>query len=478
MPGAKTKKASVTAASVTATVPDGVLLLASALAKQGHSAVIVGGWVRDALLGRDHGADVDVATDATPEQVRAAVQGKRWLDSLWDAGERWGTLGLIAQGTPVEVSSFRDGASLPAKAPLAKRYAADAAHRDLTVNALALALPDRTLLDPVGARADLDARVLRAVGDPVARLAEDPLRVLRVARFAAQLGFAVEPRTATALSEVAPAVAGVAPERVREELTKLLVAEDPMAGLRLLRDSGALAVVLPEVAALVGLDQPPRYHDLDGFEHTLAAVSAVPADPVMRWAALLHDVGKPLTRTVEDTGRVRFHGHASAGQPVAERILGRLLFSKRETMRIRHLVGTHMVFNGVDLTKPRHVDRAVRKADLWVPDPHGVPELVVSAEEVATLKVADRAGHRDRDLLTDWSRDLAAAVADSRARGVREMTRSPVSGDELRAALGLDEGPLIGVAKRAIEEAVRDGKIAEHDKVGALKLARKAVKRA
>jgi len=459
-------------------LPHGVTLLAEALSAAGHGAVVVGGLVRDALLGRDHVADVDLATDATPAQVRAAVDGAPWLDSLWDVGERWGTLGLIADGTQVEVSTFRAAEDLRPDADVAARFAADAAHRDLTVNALGLALPHRALLDPTGGHADLDARVLRAVGDPTERLAEDPLRVLRVARLAAQLEFDVEPRTAAALAAAAPALARVSPERTRDELTKLLTSADPDRGLRLLRDSGALAVVLPEVAELVGLDQPPRYHDLDGFEHTLAAVTAVAPDPVMRWAALLHDIGKPGARSIDDTGRVRFHGHASAGIPIAEEILGRLVFSKRDTMRVRHLVGAHMVFNGVDLTKPRHVDRAVRKADLWLPGPHGVPELVVSAEEVAALKIADRAGHRDRDMLTDWSRDLNAAVAAARARGVREMTRSPVSGDELRAALKLDEGPLVGAAKHAIEDAVRDGKLAEDDKAGALKIARKAVKRA
>ncbi|MBW6469568.1 MAG: CCA tRNA nucleotidyltransferase, partial [Coriobacteriia bacterium] len=278
-----------------ASVPEPVLAIGRALHERGRDAVLVGGAVRDALLGVAS-ADWDLVTDAPAGEVRAVAGHTPGVRSLYDVGKRFGTLGIALEGGgTLEVSPYR--AEALQAATLDERFAADAALRDFTINAIGVDLATGALLDPVGGRADLAGRVLQAPGDPHERLAEDPLRVIRAARFVAELGFELEAATRDALPGAAPALDRVAVERVREELTRLLVAPFAPRGLEVLHESGALAVVLPEVAALDGVTQP-TFHDLDVLAHTIQAVGLAPATPVLRWATLLHDVGKPPTRTV------------------------------------------------------------------------------------------------------------------------------------------------------------------------------------
>lgn len=476
--------------------PRPVVALGRALADGGHDAVLVGGAVRDALLGRDHvregeppgdgagaggaGAegrgvavrDWDLVTDADPARLRVLAEAVPGVRTVYDLGERFGTVGVaIEGGHRLEVTRLRSEA-LAAPSPT-ERFAIDAGHRDFTVNSLGLDLTSGTLLDPTRGRDDLAARLLRAPGDPHARFAEDPLRVLRAARFVAELGFGIESATLAAMPVQAPRLSTVAPERVREELAKLLVGDHAGRGLRTMCDTGSLSAVLPEVAALDGVSQP-SFHDLDVLAHTIQAVESSPPRPILRWATLLHDVGKAATRTVEESGRIRFFRHAQEGAVITEAICRRLRMSVAETEAIVHLVAEHMRLGDVDFDNPRSVDRAVRKLDLWVGAGAGARRLA-SAEDAVELTIADFAATAHRADAPALRQALTHAVRDSRRRGTRPAVVSPVDGRELMREFGLAEGERIGVAKRAIENAITSCEIGPDDRDGALRVARKAL---
>lgn len=437
--------------------------LLDALAAGGRAVAVVGGAVRDAVMGREV-RDIDVAADATPDEVREACEGTTWCRRTFAVGERFGTVGVaLADGSVVEVSKFRGG-----------DVEADARHRDLTVNALAVLWPSLELVDVCGGRGDIARRVLRAPGDPAERFTEDPLRVLRAARFAAELGFALEPATAAAATDAAPRLTGVAVERVRDELTRTLLAAHADEGLATALRIGALETVLPEVAALDGVSQP-TFHDLDVFAHTVQCVASAPATRILRWAALLHDVGKATCRTVGEDGRIRFLGHAQQGALLAAKICDRLRLSKADARAITHLVATHMRLGELETDNPRAVDRAVRRLDLWEPGA-AAPERLVSAEDALELTLADFAATAHRSEIDEVRARLAAAVAESRERGTREPVRPLLSGRELITALGIPEGPLVGVAMRAIEDALEDGGLAPGDRRAAIDVARAALR--
>jgi len=445
--------------------------LADALLAHGHDAVLVGGAVRDTLMLR-HVADIDLVTDATPDDVRDLVRGAEWARSVYAVGERFGTLGVVlADGQVIEVSRYRDSAL--GLQTTAERFAADAARRDFTINAMGVDLATGTLLDPTGGRDDLAERRLQPPGDASARFAEDPLRVLRAARFASELGFDVELAIVNAAKGVAPELSSVAVERVRDELTRLLVANHPRWGLEVAHRCGALEAVLPEVAALDGVDQP-TFHDLDVLAHTLQTVENIEPTPRLRWAALLHDVGKGPTRSVEADGRIRFFGHAKAGANIADSICRRLRLSKADTAAIVHLVGEHMRLGELDPANERAVDRAVRKLDLWE---RGAPSEspVVSAEEVLELTVADFEATAHRSEGGRVRRALTDAVTASRERATKLEPTSPLSGTELMESLNIKQGEEVGAAKKAIEAAILEGELAADDRSGALQIARKAV---
>ena len=387
--------------------------LGRALLDAGHDAVVVGGAVRDSLMGRPV-TDVDLVTDATPDQVRSLVQRDKWARSSFAVGERFGTLGVVlSDGGVVEVSRYR--APALAHTTTYERFSADAELRDFTVDAMGVDLATGRLLDPLDGRIDIHDRLLRAPGDPAARFAEDPLRVLRAARLAAELGFDADAATFDALTRAAGQLETVAVERIRNELTKLLVSEHPAQGLDLASRSGALAVVLPEVAALDGVEQP-SFHDLDALAHTIQTVSNVAPTPVLRWAALFHDIGKGPTRSIEAGGRIRFFGHAKAGAALAEAACRRLRLSKADTAAIVHLVQEHMRLGELDVDNERAVDRAVRKLDARQ---RGVEteQPVVSAEQVLELTMADFEATAHREEAEPMRRRLAEAIAASRHRG-------------------------------------------------------------
>ncbi|WP_257308711.1 CCA tRNA nucleotidyltransferase [Geothrix fuzhouensis] len=307
--------------------------------------VVVGGAVRDELLGRPH-ADWDLATKLMPRAVmdRARVAGLKSIPT----GLQHGTVTVILEDRPIEITTFRsDGDYLDGRHPESVRLGVsleeDLSRRDFTINAMALPVGGGDLVDPFGGRADLEARILRAVGDPLRRFAEDGLRTLRACRFAAQLGFEVEADTLAAIPERLEVARKVAAERVLTELTKLLCGAEPKQGLDLLAQTGLLDLWLPELRPMIGCGQN-RHHRWDVWRHTLEVVRWAPAEPGLRWAALLHDAGKPGAKGLGTDGEVTFHGHEAQSLAIATIILERLKAAhalRGEVLALVRHHGTH-----------------------------------------------------------------------------------------------------------------------------------------
>lgn len=303
----------------------------------GYEAYAVGGCVRDSLRGVAP-KDYDVTTSALPEQTQRVFAGYRTIET----GLRHGTLTVLCLGQAIEVTTYRiDGGYTDGRHPDSVTFTAslqaDAARRDFTINAMAYA-PDRKIMDFYGGRADLAAHLIRAVGNPSARFDEDALRILRALRFASVLGFTIEEKTAAALRAGAGRLDAVSPERIREELIKLLCGR---AAESVLRDyADVVFTVLPELAPMRGFEQHSPYHCYDVWEHTLHAVGAIPPEPILRLAALLHDAGKPATFSLRE-GVGHFFGHAAASETLADALLRRLRFDRATREEICRLVRHH-----------------------------------------------------------------------------------------------------------------------------------------
>ncbi|MCU0483573.1 MAG: HD domain-containing protein [Chloroflexi bacterium] len=395
----------------------------------GHAAYLVGGCVRDLLAGRVP-ADWDVGTDARPDRLQALFPAARYEN-------RFGTVGVEAEGSIHEVTTFRaDGVYRDHRRPDAVSFAdgleEDLGRRDFTINAMALGRDPRTegpaameLVDPFGGRSDLAGRVLRAVGDPETRFSEDALRLLRAARFAAQLGFTVEPATLAAMTACAPLAGHLSGERVHAELGRLLAAPRPSVGLRLLEVTGVLAVVAPELALQRGVPQAKIPGD-DLWDHTCRTVDAVPADRILvRWAALLHDVGKPAT-----FADGHFVGHESAGATLAAAWLEGLRAPRAEIDLVVHLVAQHMF-----AYEPAWTDAAVRRFIRRVGP--------ASLDDLLALRAADNVGSGQpagNDGLDELSRRCGQQLA---ARVALRRAELAVDGDDL-AGIGIPPGPLMG----------------------------------
>jgi poly(A) polymerase len=322
----------------------------------GHALHLVGGSVRDALLGR-LGDDLDFTTDAHPEAVLALVDG--WADATWETGVAFGTVGVAKHGLRLEITTYRAEAYEPGSRNPTVSYGdslpADLARRDFTVNAMAVALPEWTapdaFVDPYGGLDDLAARVIRTPGRPEDSFGDDPLRMLRAARFAAQLGFSVDPAVVAAMSAMADRLTIISVERVNDELSKLLRAPTPRPGLQLLVDTGLAEHVLPELPALrLEIDEHHQHKDV--YEHTLRVLERAIAleddgpDLVLRLAALLHDIGKPRTRRKEPGGGVSFHHHEVVGASMAKRRLTALRYPKDVVAAVELLTALHLRFHG------------------------------------------------------------------------------------------------------------------------------------
>lgn len=413
----------------------------AALEAASFEAWYVGGCVRDSLLGLAPG-DWDIATNAAPEQTEAALGSFPTVG----AGVRYGTVTALVQGQPVEITTYRaEGRYTDHRRPDSVRFAQtleeDLARRDFTVNALAYH-PRRGLVDRFGGLADLEARRLRCVGDPDRRFREDALRLLRGPRFLAALGFSMELETDRALRENRALLKTVSGQRVREEMTRLLVGPYAERVLREYRE--VLFVALPELAPMDGCAQETPYHRWDVWEHTIRALAACPPDPLVRWAALLHDCGKPAVKFYGTDGVAHFHGHAEKGAELAAPLLDRLRFPRSEREKIVELVRLH----GTPLDPP---DKRARRllAQLG-------PERLF---RLLDLKRADSAAHapayrQERILFADRAEALARELLARREPlRVRDLA---VNGDDL-LALGIPEGPEVGRLLRRLLDQTLDG---------------------
>lgn len=429
------------------TLPAAVLAALRALRSAGFAAWVVGGCVRDALLGKTPD-DYDITTDALPEQVEAVFSGCRVIET----GRRHGTVTVLADGMPLEVTTFRvdlgysDGRH-PDGVAFTRSLREDLARRDFTVNAMAWS-PDEGLADPFGGQADLAAGLLRCVGEPKLRFSEDALRILRLLRFCAKLGFAVESGTAAAARALAPSLRRVSAERVQKELTQLLCA--PFAERALTEFPDVLAVPLPELLPCLGFAQHHPRHAYDVWTHCVKTLAAAePPEPALRWAALLHDFGKPDCFTQDEDGVGHFYGHAKRSAALAEQILRRLRFDRRTQERIVRLIEAH------DLPlkfEPEQQERVVRRLLSRL----GEEEFFL----LLALKRADTRGqgvpHPTREALYDRIEALARRIlVQAQCFSLRDLA---LCGDDLLAA-GMQPGPAVGAALHALLDAVIDGKL-------------------
>ncbi len=327
----------------------------------GHQAYLVGGSVRDLLLGAKP-KDFDVSTDARPERIMEL------FPQSGQVGAHFGVVLVRDAGAQVEVATFRsDHEYADGRRPAGEHFESDprgdVLRRDFTINGLMMEAATGEVLDYVGGRADLERRVVRAIGDPDARFGEDHLRLLRAVRFAARLGFEIESATFEAMMRHHALILKVSAERVREELTRILIEGGARRGFELLDASGMLADLLPEVAAMKGVAQPPEFHpEGDVWTHTLLLLDNLDhPTPTLAWGALLHDVGKPATFRVAE--RIRFNGHVEAGVKLAHGILNRLRFSRGDMEQVEALIANHMRFKDAHRMKQSTLKRFLRMPD-------------------------------------------------------------------------------------------------------------------
>jgi putative nucleotidyltransferase with HDIG domain len=419
--------------------------ICDALLQAGHQAFLVGGFVRDILLGREP-ADFDVTTDAHPDRVV-----ELFPDAI-TVGAQFGVVLICRDGAKVEVATFRrDLGYTDGRHPDGIEYATqpqdDVSRRDFTINGLLMRHDTDEVLDFVGGKQDLNGGIIRAIGDPQRRFAEDKLRMLRAVRFAARFGYRIEPITFKAIRQHAHEIHVVSAERIREELSTLLTEGAARRGFELLDESGLLQEILPEVSAMIGVPQPPEFHpEGDVWIHTLMLLEGLPAGSsrTLAWGALLHDVGKPPTfRPASETGdRIRFDSHVEVGVQMAAKICKRLKFSNEESEQIQALVANHMKFKDVAQMRKSTLKRFLRL-------PHFSEHL-----ELHRLDCQASHGRLDAYLLV---RDYLARTPPEQVQPTRLLT-----GDDLNE-MGYPPGPQFKRILAALEDAQLEGALATRE---------------
>ena len=446
--------------------------LGERFAAAGFALHLVGGSVRDALLGR-LGNDLDFTTDARPERVLELVDG--WAEGTWESGIAFGTVGLVRRGFRIEVTTYRaeayDRGSRNPEVTYGDSLIEDLARRDFSVNAMAVALPDwkapEAFVDPYGGLVDLAQGVLRTPGTPQDSFGDDPLRMMRAARFASQLGFVIDPTVIAAMSQLAARLEIVSVERIADELSKLLCGAHPRAGLELLVDTGLAAYVLPELPALrLEIDEHHQHKDV--YDHTLQVLERAIAletdgpDLVLRLAALLHDVGKPKTRRLEPGGGVSFHHHEVVGASMARRRLKALRYPKDVTAAVTLLTELHLRFHGYG-TGSAWTDSAVRR---YVTD---AGDQLARLHQLVRSDCTTRNRRRAATLAGayDHLERLIAELAESEELG---RIRPDLSGDDIMELLGVPAGPVVGRAwKHLLEVRLERGPLPREQAVAELR---------
>jgi tRNA nucleotidyltransferase (CCA-adding enzyme) len=437
--------------SLVARIDRDAIGICARLREAGKRGWIVGGCVRDLLRGKTV-SDWDVATDALPKEVM------KLFPRVIPTGIDHGTVSVLVRGTPYEVTTLRgettysDGRR-PDAVVFVDDIAADLARRDFTFNAIAIDPLAPALIDPWGGQRDLDARLLRAVGDPVERFSEDGLRVLRAARFAATLECAIEPKTLAAIEPTLGTYRKVSAERVRDEWLKTMKAKKPSTAFEIMRTTGILGVTLPEMLDSVGMAQN-RFHAYDVWNHALACLDACEGDAVLRIAALLHDIGKPRTRALsEKTNDYTFYNHEKVGAQMVGPILDRLRFSNDEKTRITSLVANHLVCYSDEWT-----DAAVRR---WI--------RRVSVERLEDLYALNRAdllgkGRDAEGELAGLGRLKGRVAAELEARHALTPRELAVDGKDVMRELAIQPSRRVGeVLEALMEKVVEDPALNERE---------------
>jgi len=431
--------------------------LGQRFADAGHELALVGGPVRDAMLGRRHN-DLDFATSARPEETERLL--KSWGDAWWDMGRSFGTIGCRKGDWVVEVTTYRsesyDPTSRKPDVDFGDDLAVDLGRRDFTVNAMAVMVPGRVVEDPYGGVVDLAHRLLRTPGRPEDSFSDDPLRMMRAARFAAQLGFEVDPSVVVAMTAMAGRIEVISAERVRDELVKLVCAPHPRLGLRLLVETGLAQLVLPELPALA-LERDEHHRHKDVYEHTLTVLeqsidleSRLPGggpDVVSRFAALMHDVGKPRTRRFLADGSVTFHHHDVVGAKITRKRMQALRFAGAEIDAVAKLVELHLRFHGYG--SGEWTDSAVRR---YVRD---------AGDQLHRLHVLTRAdcttrNQRKANRLRRTYEELEARIGHLAEQEELDAIRPDLDGNQIMEILGIGPGREVGQAYHHLLELRMD----------------------
>ncbi len=431
----------------------------------GHELYLVGGSVRDALMGR-LGHDLDFTTSARPDEIERLL--KKVSREVWDIGKAFGTIGAnVEGGWVVEITTYRADTyrsdSRKPEVAFGDTLEGDLGRRDFTVNAMAVDVRTRRFVDPFGGLADLASEVIRTPGTPEQSFSDDPLRMMRAARFTSQLGFVPTQEVITAMREMADRIDIISAERVRDELSKLLLTPHPRNGLNVFVATGLAARVLPELPALqLEVDEHHRHKDV--YEHSLTVLDQAIAleqgrghapDLVLRAAALLHDIGKPATRRFEDAGKVSFHHHDVVGAKLARKRLKALHFSSDEVKEICTLIELHLRFHGYG--EGGWTDSAVRR---YVRD---------AGDQLERLHILTRADCTTRNRkraagLRSAYDHLEARIAELEEQEELDAMRPDLNGDQIMAVLGVAAGPVVGRAYRfLLELRIDNGPLGEEE---------------
>ncbi|GAB3913445.1 CCA tRNA nucleotidyltransferase [Kibdelosporangium lantanae] len=435
--------------------------LTALFARAGHSLYLVGGSVRDALLGR-LGHDLDFTTDARPDQVMRLVSG--WADAVWDVGIEFGTVGVTKSGETCEITTFRadayDGVTRNPEVRFGDSIVDDLRRRDFTVNAMAVNLATKQFVDPYDGMAALEARVLDTPAAPEESFGDDPLRMMRAARFVSQLGFTAAPRVVEAMTRMSDQIERITAERVQVELSKLLCGAHPRTGVELLVDSGIAAHVLPEVPAMrLEIDEHHQHKDV--YQHSLVVLDQAidledtdEPDLVLRLAALLHDIGKPDTRRHIPGGGVSFHHHEVVGAKMVRKRLRALRYSKEIIENVANLVFLHLRFHGYG--KGEWTDSAVRR---YVTD---AGPLLSRLNKLVRADCTTRNRRKAQALQRSYD-ELETRIARIAAEEDLARVRPDLDGNEIMRLLGIPAGPMVGKAWKFLKDLRLDRGPLDHD---------------
>jgi poly(A) polymerase len=443
--------------------------LGKLFSEAGFELSLVGGPVRDAFLGRV-APDIDLTTNATPDEILKVIKGN--VDTHWEIGKEFGTIGCRIGDDQIEITTYRtdkyDPESRKPEVKFGTDLKEDLLRRDFTVNAMALTLPGREFVDPFGGLRDLVDQVIKTPGKPEDSFGDDPLRMLRAARFSSQLGFEIEPQTFEAMQVMKDRLEIISAERIQAELQKLMLGANPRKGLEALVDSGLADIVLPELPALK-LETDEHHHHKDVYQHTLTVVEqaidyekdyGLEPDFVLRFAALLHDIGKPATRKLEPGGAVSFHHHDVVGAKLASKRMKKLRFDNDTTKAVSKLVELHLRFFGY--SDQSWTDAAIRR---YVRD---AGDQLVRLHILTRSDVTTR-NRRKAEILSHAYDDLEKRIAIVMEQEELNAMRPDLSGEQIMEILGLKPGPKVGQAyKYLLELRIENGPMGQEQATKAL----------